>query len=165
MSLLRFFTWLEETSGSTAIRESILTYPIIETTHVLTLCLSVGMIALLDLRLLGLTLPQVPVSQVVGRLLPWALPGFVLSVITGVLLFYSSPVRISQNIFFKVKLVMLVLAAVNALAFHKRVYRRVAEWDLDIATPTAARVAGAVSLVLWIGIVTAGRMIAYNWFD
>ena len=60
---------------------------------------------------------------------------------------------------------MLILAGLNVWLFHSRVERRVADWDLTPATPAAARVAAIVSLILWAGIVVAGRMIAYNWFD
>ena len=165
MSLLPFFEWLESTPGSVAIRESILLYPLVETTHVLTLCIFVGMTAMWDLRLLGLTMRRVPASQVVGRLRPWAVAGFVVMVISGVLLFYSGPVRASQNIFFQVKMAMIVLAGLNAFTFHKTVYRRVADWDHATVTPLRARVAGFWSLVLWAGVVVAGRMQAYNWFD
>lgn len=162
---LRFTEWLESTAWSTAIRESIWVYPIIETTHVLTLCLFLGLIAVMDLRLVGSTLKRVPVSEIVERLLPWALVGFVLSVVSGLLLLYSSPVRIVHNIFFRLKLVLLVLAGVNAWMFHTGIYRRIREWDVDGVIPRRAKVAGAVSLALWAGIVTSGRMIAYNWFD
>ncbi len=165
MSLLSFFEWLENTPGSIGIRESILFYPLVETSHVLTLCLFLGMIALWDLRLVGLAFRTVPVSEVGGRLLPWGLAGFVLMAISGGLLFYSGPVRASGNIFFQVKMVMLVLACANAFVFHRTIYRGVAEWDHDARTPTRARVAGVVSLVLWSGVVVCGRMQAYNWFD
>lgn len=165
MSLLPFFEWLENTPGSVAIRESILFYPFVETTHVLTLCLFLGMIAMWDLRLLGLAMRRVPASQVGGRLLPWAMAGFVVMVISGVLLFYSGPVRASQNIFFQVKMTMIVLAGLNAFVFHKMVYRWVADWEELAVTPLSVRVAGFLSLVLWAGVVVAGRMQAYNWFD
>ena len=160
-----FFEWLENTSGSIAIRESIMFYPLVETTHVLTLCLFLGMIAMLDLRLLGLALRRVPASQVAGRLLPWAAAGFVVMVISGGLLFYSGPVRASRNIFFQVKMVMLVMAGLNAFVFHRGIYRKIAVWDQDAVTPARAKVAGFLSLLLWAGVVVAGRMQAYNWFD
>ena len=86
-------------------------------------------------------------------------------IITGVLLFYAIPVRYSQNIFFRVKVIMLILAGLNVWWFHSRVEKTVDRWDLDPVTPKAARVAAIVSLVLWAGIVVTGRMIAYNWFD
>ena len=74
-------------------------------------------------------------TDIVRRLLPWAIAGFVLSVISGVLLFYSSPVRFAHNIFFRYKLIALVLAGVNAWAFHTGIYRKIADWDRELLTP------------------------------
>ena len=165
MSLLRFCEWLANTPGSIALHESLWGYPLVESTHVLTMCLFLGMIVMLDLRLLSVTMRCVPVSQVAGRLLPWARAGFVVMVITGSLLFYAIPVRTFHSIFFRFKLVMLMLAGLNVWVFHSTVFRKVAEWDLDPVLPKRARMAGALSLVLWASIVVAGRMIAYNWFD
>ena len=165
MSLLGFCEWLANTPWSIALHESTWGYPIVESVHVLTLCLFLGMAVMLDLRLLGVTMRRAPVSEVVGRLLPWAAAGFVLMVISGALLFYAIPVRTFQNIFFRVKVVMLILSGLNVWVFHSTLYRRVAEWDLDPVPPKRARVAAGLSLLLWAGIVVAGRMIAYNWFD
>ncbi len=165
MDFLPFIRWLDATPGSVAIRESILLYPVIETTHVLMLCLFLGMIAMLDLRLLGVGLRGVPVSQVAGRLLPWALAGFVLMAVSGALLFYSGPLRAWGNVFFRIKMVMILLTGVNALVFHWTVYQRVVSWDNDARPPLRARVAGFCSLMLWCGVVICGRMQAYNWFD
>jgi hypothetical protein len=165
MSLLSFCEWLADTPGSIALHESPWGYPIVESTHVLTMCLFLGMIVMLDLRLLSVTMRRVPVSQVAGRLLPWARAGFVVMTISGALLFYAIPVRTIHSIWFRYKVVALILAGLNAWAFHSGVFRRVAEWDLDPVLPKRARMAGALSLVLWASIVIAGRMIAYNWFD
>ncbi len=165
MNLSSFFQWLEGTAGSVAIRESTLLYPVIETTHVLTLCLFLGMIAMLDLRLVGVGLRGVPVSQVAGRLLPWALAGFAIMAVSGVLLFYSGPVRASGNIFFQIKMILIALTGVNALIFHWTIERRVADWDSDPVPPFRARLAGFCSLVLWSAVLICGRMQAYNWFD
>jgi hypothetical protein len=84
---------------------------------------------------------------------------------SGVLLFYAIPVRSYQNIFFRIKVVLLILAGLNAFVFHTSIDRRVAEWDRDPVPPRAARRAGAASLLLWAVIIVCGRMIAYNWFD
>lgn len=165
MSLSSFFAWLEGTAASVGIRESILFYPLVETTHVLTLCLFLGMTATWDLRLVGWAMRKIPVSEVVNRLWPWAMAGFALMVASGLLLFLSSPVRASQNIFFQIKMVMLALAGVNAFVFHRSVFRSVAQWDTAAVLPAQARLAGACSLVLWAGVVVCGRMQAYNWFD
>jgi hypothetical protein len=165
MSLLRLCEWLADTRWSIALHESIWAYPIVESIHVLALCLFLGLTVMLDLRLLGVAMRRSPVSEVAGRLLPWTAVGFVLMVTTGALLFYAIPVRTFHNIFFRIKVLMLILSGLNAWVFHSTVYRRVAEWDLDAVPPRRARVAGGLSLALWAGIVVAGRMIAYNWFD
>jgi hypothetical protein len=165
VSLLAFCQWLAETNGSIALHESLYMYPLIESAHVLTLCLFVGMAAMLDLRLVGWSFRRVPVSELSQRLLPWMAVGFTIMVITGLLLFYAIPIRSYQSIWFRIKVVMLVLAGLNAWVFHARVYQRVETWNLDPVPPRPARIAGAASLLLWALIIIFGRMIAYNWFD
>ena len=165
MNLQPYMEWLESTSASISIRESIMLYPLIETTHVLTLALFLGMIAILDLRLTGLGLRSIRVSEVAGKLLPWAFVGFALMVLSGSLLFLSGPVRASQNVFFQIKVVMIGLAGVNAWVFHNTIYRRILDWDAAPSPPPRARAAGFLSLLLWSGVVVCGRMQAYNWFD
>jgi hypothetical protein len=127
--------------------------------------LFVGFSVLLDLRLLGLAMQRVPASEVARRLLPWMVAGFVLMLTTGLLLFFAIPIRTYQSIFFRLKVLLLLLAGINVWVFHASVWRRVAEWDLDPVPPKSVRLAGAASLVLWICVIFAGRMIAYNWFD
>ena len=165
MSVSRFCEWLAQTPGSIALHESLYMYPLVESVHVLTLCLFVGLAAVLDLRLLGVTLRRVPVSELAARLLPYMAAGFVVMIATGSLLFYAIPVRSFHNVFFRAKMIMLVLAGLNAWVFHGRVYRRVFDWDLAPIAPSAARIGGTLSLVLWAAIIVSGRMIAYNWFD
>ncbi|MBM52766.1 MAG: hypothetical protein CL485_07240 [Acidobacteria bacterium] len=145
--------------------ESLYVWPLLESTHVLSLGLFVGTAVMNDLRLLGWTMREVPVSEVTGRLLPWTRIGFAVMLTTGLLLFYSSPVRYYHNIFFRFKVLLLIVAGLNAFVFHRGIHRRVAEWDNDTKLPRAARVAGAVSLIAWALIVVSGRLIAYNWFD
>jgi len=157
--------WLASTRWSIALHESLYMYPLVESTHVLALTLFVGLAVMLDLRLLGLTLKNVPVSEMLDRVLPWTKVGFVIMIVTGALLFYAIPVRNYQNVFFRVKVIMLLLAGLNVWIFHWRVERRVADWDLDPVPPKAARVAAVISIALWAAIIVAGRMIAYNWFD
>jgi hypothetical protein len=165
MSPLAFFGWLADTSWSTGLHESQYAYSIIESIHVWALCLFVGMTIMFDLRLLGWTLRSVPVSEVIRRLQPWTIAGFAVMVLSGTLLFFAIPVRSYQNIFFRGKMLLLILAGLNVWFFHSRIFPKVATWDVNGVPPRTARIAGAVSLTLWIGIVISGRMIAYNWFD
>lgn len=165
MSLLGFFEWLAQTRASVAMAESIWAFPIVESVHVLTLCLFLGMATMLDLRLLGLVMRDVPVSEVATRLLPWTVAGFWVMVISGVLTFLNAPVRYYENIFFRIKIVALLLAGLNVWVFHSGIWLKVSDWERDAVAPFRARLAGILSLVLWGCIVVAGRMIAYNWFD
>jgi hypothetical protein len=164
-SLLAFFQKMGDSSWSTGLHESRYAYDLIESVHVWALCLFFGLAVMFDFRLLGWSMRSVPVSEVARRLLPWTVVGFVIMVISGALLFSAIPLRSFQNIFFRTKMILLLLAGVNVWIFHSGVYRRVASWDLEQKPPRPARVAGALSLVLWVCIVLSGRMIAYNWFD
>lgn len=167
MLLFRFCEWLAATPGSVALHESRYMYLIVLTVHVLTLCVFVGTAAMLDLRLLGLTLRRVPASEVMARLLPWTGAGFLVMLVSGALLFYAAPVLRYQNLFFRIKMVTLILAVMNAWVFHRTVYRKRADWDMDPVPPRGARVAGVLSLALWAVLITAGRLIPYQayWFD
>src|SRR5436190_2556452 len=165
MSLLPFCEWLASTQWSIALHESLYMYPLVESVHVLTLTLFVGFATLLDLRLLGLVLRKSRVDEVAERLLPWTITGFIIMVISGVALFYAIPVRTYQSIWFRWKVVFLILAGINVWFFHSRIYTRVGEWGADLITPKAARRAGLFSLILWALVIVFGRMIAYNWYD
>jgi uncharacterized protein YacL len=165
MSPLAFFEWLADTSWSVDLHESQYAYPVIESIHVWTMAVFFGSVAMFDLRLLGVTMRKVPASEVVHRLLPLTIAAFVIMVISGTLLFFAIPLRSYQSIFFRGKMLLMLLAGLNVWIFHSRVYPKVAAWEGDGAQPRAAKVAGAVSLALWIGIIFSGRMIAYNWFD
>jgi hypothetical protein len=166
MALHNVMEWMADTAWSVGLHESRYAYSIIESVHVWTLCVFVGFAVFLDLRLLGLTLRRVPVSQIAERILPWTKVAFVVMVASGLLLFFAIPLRTYHNVFFRLKAVLLVLAALNAWVFHNGgLYGRLAEWDTVAPTPRAAKLAGATSLVLWVAIIFSGRMIAYNWFD
>jgi uncharacterized protein DUF6644 len=159
-----FMAWLANTEWSTALHESQYAYSVIESVHVWTLCLFLGFAVILDLRLVGAIFRDVPVSQLARRVLPWMTVGFVIMVISGVVLFYAIPLRTYHNVFFRMKAVLLILAGLNAFVFHHGIYTKVAHWDLKVP-PRPARVAGFCSLALWAAIVFSGRLIAYNWFD
>jgi len=162
---LDFFAWLSETPWSVDLHESEIAYSLIESIHVWTLILFFGLMIMIDLRLLGWAMRGIPISDFVRRVLPWAKVGFVMMVVTGTLLVFAIPLRSYQNIFFRTKMILLVLAGLNVWYFHSRVYPTVAAWDGQGVPPRVARIAGGVSLVLWVSIVFSGRMIAYNWFD
>ena len=164
--IFQYVQWLNANEYSIALRESQWMYPIIESVHVLSLTLFVGMSVLWDLRLMGVLLTPVSITETQERLIPWMMAGFVLMVVSGIVLFFGDPVRFYLNIFFRVKLVLLLFAGANAYFFHASASGHdLRSWDLAPRTPFRARLAGSLSIFLWAGIITCGRMIAYNWFN
>ena len=151
MSLFGFCQWLEQTGLSVAIRESAWAFPIIESVHVLGLCLF-GMAILMDFRVLGLALRRVPAAEIAADLMPWMTAGIVVVVVSGILTFLNTPVEYCNNTVFRIKVIMLLLVAVNAWVLRARRLRQ----------GRKAAFARSVSLVLWAGIIVAGRMITYS---
>lgn len=155
------FKWLQDTPIGSHISDSLWLFPFIESFHVWGIVLLVSATGMLDLRLLGLALKEQPVSKLNRKLLPWAWCGFVIMVVTGTLLFSSEATKLYNNGAFLLKMCLIFLAGVNALVFHSTIYQRVDKWDLAGVTPIGAKLAGAFSLVLWVGVIFAGRWIAY----
>jgi hypothetical protein len=160
--VLSICQWIYQTPMSVAIRESIWVYPILDVLHCVGILLVAGTIVVVDLRLLGFGLRRLPVSSVVGQVLPWTLGGFGFMLITGSLLAWSEPVRLYKSLFFPWKLLFLAIAGLNALLFHYGVYRGVGAWDSDSLTPARARLAGAISIACWICVIAAGRAVGYE---
>ncbi len=161
MMLESAMAWLHDTSFGTVIRESTWAEPIIETVHVLTLTVFLGFVILLDLRLLDLILRRTPVSRVFQRLNPFLFGSFAVMLITGISLFAGDPVLFYSTVFFKLKMVLLLAAALNVVVFGLTLGRSLPQWDTLSHTPRGAKITGLVSLVLWIGVVACGRGIAY----
>jgi hypothetical protein len=153
---------LENTSVATAIREGSVLFPWIECVHVLALTLVIGSIAVVDLRLIGVTSRDRGVSYVTATVLPITWTAFVCAFLTGVLMFSSNASTYGSNIYFRIKMALIVLAGINMGVYHLAVNRGVEGWGTAATTPTRARVAGAVSLCLWLGIVAAGRWIGFT---
>jgi hypothetical protein len=137
-------------------------FPLVEGTHVLALAFSVGTVIWFDLRLIGVWMPHQPVSRVFGALKPWMLSGFAVMFTTGALLFMSLATSAYAHLYFRIKMALLVLAGLNVAVFTFTVDRRRHEWDAAPIPPLQARIAGLVSLVLWAGIIAAGRIMAYT---
>jgi hypothetical protein len=157
-------TKLAETPWSIGLHESLYMYAITESTHVMSIMLFVGTIAMVDLRLLGVSYTKVPVSQMLSRMLPWTIAGFVLLVITGGMLFLAIPVRTYHSLWFRLKCLMILIAAINIAVFTFKVERDKAKWDLG-RVPGNSKICAVVSLSAWACVIVFGRLIAYNWFD
>ena len=156
-----FFQWLYDTSLAEAIRSNEMLFPWLESIHVLAITLVLGSIAVVDLRLLGIASRSRPVTRLIREVLPVTWCAFIVAVLSGGTLFTSNAVEYSKNFPFQMKMVLMALAGLNMLAFHLVTYRSVGQWDEAPETPAAARVAGGVSIALWLGIVAFGRWIAY----
>jgi hypothetical protein len=158
----QIFQALEGTPWGTAVRESTWLFPTIESIHVLSLVLVVGSIMVVDLRLLNIASRQRSVKELTDEVLPWTWTAFVCALITGSLLFSSSAVRYTGIWQFEAKMCMLVLAAINMGIFHLGAFRSVAQWDrAPSQPPLAAKLAGGISLSIWVIIVALGRWIGF----
>ena len=162
MMLSGLLTRLEATSLATAVRESTWLFPTIETLHVLSIALVVGTIMIVDLRLINVASRRRAVSELMRETLPWTWVAFVCAVITGSMLFSSQAVKYSQDGPFEFKMLLLLLAGINMAAFHLGSYRSVALWDRAVMTPTGARIAGGLSLAIWVTVVALGRWIGFT---
>jgi hypothetical protein len=139
-------------------------WSLLEGTHLLTLMLFFGTIALVDLRMLGLVFRGAPYSRVSGKLLGLTVAGFVIVTVTGLALFFAKPLDYYHNIFFRLKMVLIVLALVNMVVFHLWLQRDLPRWDAAPVAPAAVRIAGGLSLTLWILVIACGRYIPQTWF-
>jgi hypothetical protein len=162
MSLLGWCQWLEQTPLATAISESVWLFPLIEGTHIMALPLSVGLMVMFDLRLLGLAFKNGSTARLMGDVVRWSKLGFAVMFTTGGLLFMTQAGKAYGNAFFRAKLIFLVMLGLNALVYHAIFYSRMAEWDASGRTPLGARLCGALSLVVWIGVIICGRTMAYQ---
>ena len=161
MSILSVCQWLQSLPWATGIKHSAWQFPVIESIHSLALAVMLWPAAILDLRLLGLVMRRRPVSTVAAQFLPWVWTGFAAMILTGALLFSAEAVKCYDSPFFRMKVTLLAVAGLNALLFHYTVFPDVASWDKDAATPGRAKLAGGLSLAVWIGVVAMGRALAY----
>ncbi len=155
-----FLVYLETSGLATLMRQSQWLYPFVEIAHILGFVTLVGSVAMLDLRLLGFS-RSLPVLGMARHLLRWSLGSLLLVVPSGLMMFSAHATEFADNTAFRVKLLLLVTAAVNAAWFHQTSFRSVGDWNTRVAPPLQSRVAAGVSLALWIGVICCGRLIAY----
>ena len=164
--LYEFALWLDRHPWSTAIHESLYLYSWIESTHVLALMLFLGLLLIVDLRLLGVAFNQVKIAPLANAVDKPMMIGFFIMLTTGILLFYAIPVRTTQSIWFRIKIALMIIAAINAFFVRRRVRQienvepaRQQQWQRQL------KWGAGLSLALWFGVITTGRMIAYDWWD
>ncbi len=161
MSLVELAGQISDSAVGTFLRESLILFPLIEGIHLLGLALSFGLIFFTDLRLIGVFLPQVPVSQILNQLRRWIFAGFALTFASGLLLFWAEADTMVTNPAFLLKSVAIVIALANAIAFEIAWGKRGAAWVDQPVAPGAARLAGWVSLSFWTAATVGGRLIPY----
>jgi len=152
---------LEDSGLATAIRNSSYWFPSLEAVHVMALSLVLGSITVVDLRMLGIASKSRSAERVSMELLTWTWGGFAVAVLSGFVMFTTNARVYAHNTAFLIKMAMLVLAGLNMVVFHLTAARSMRRWDHE-AAPTIGKVAATLSLVLWIGIVVAGRVIGFT---
>jgi hypothetical protein len=155
-----WLVWLQEGAVGQAMRQSLLLYPAVEILHILAFVMLVGAILALDIRLLG-GHRFLAARGLARHLLPISIAGFVMAVPTGALLFVTEAVAVARNPAFLTKLSLIGLGGLNAALFHLGPWRSITGWDLEQPPPRAARLAGGLSIALWLGVIVCGRLIAY----
>ena len=136
-------------------------FPIVETLHVIALTIVVGSIAMIDLRLLGMVSRTSPVSRLSKEVLPWTWSAWCVAAVFGSLMFASNARGYAGKLQFQLKFTCMALAALNMLIFQFGAFRHVERWDLG-EPPRSAKVAGALSLLLWISVVFFGRWVGFT---
>lgn len=157
-----FVAAIEATALADSIRESDVLFPFIESIHVIAISLVVGSILVLDLRLLGFASLQRPVNRLTNSILPVTWGAFAFAVVTGLLLFISNASKYLANGYFDAKLCLIAAAGLNMMIFHGIGAKDMAKWEQQKSTPMPARIAGALSILIWIAVVACGRMIGFT---
>jgi hypothetical protein len=155
-----WLVWLETSGLAVAMRQWQWLYPAVEIVHIIGFVVLVGAALMFDARLLGRS-RDVPVSALERHLLPWARWSLLLIVPTGTMMFAAHATEMAENPAFRLKLLLITAALLNAAVFHRWPFRTVGDWDTQAAGPGAARAAGVLSLALWTSVIACGRLIAY----
>jgi hypothetical protein len=162
MSLYEICQFIQDSQIGTAIRESQIVFPVIESFHVLGLAVSAGAIVLLDLRLTGLGMAHVMPAQIMRRLKSWYMTGFGIMILTGGLLFWAEAEKLYRSPTFRWKLIFLVIAGLNAAYYEVKYVPTMDTWDGKSTLPSGAKLAGWCSLVSWAAVIGFGRWTAYG---
>ncbi len=155
---------LEASALGRAMREWLWLYPAVEIVHIAGIALLFGSIAVLDLRLLGLS-REIPGRRLARHVLPWSAASFLLIVPSGLMMFTAHASDFIQSAVFIVKMCLILAAGLNAALFHAITFRTADVWDAEemrkLAPPPSARLAAGASLALWIAVIACGRLLAY----
>jgi hypothetical protein len=157
-----FISYFENSALADNIRENDVLFPLIESLHVVSICLVVGSIFAVDLRLLGLASTDRSVSRVTNGILPLTWTAFAVAVASGSLLFISNATKYLGNDYFDAKILLICAAGLNMAMFHALTAKDLPRWENDTRLPLPARLAGGLSILLWIAVVACGRWIGFT---
>ena len=155
------WSWLEATALSQAMRGWLWLYPIIEIIHIIGFVVLVGAVTMFDLRVLGLS-PHLSIYALGRHLLRWSVAGLLFIVPAGLMMFSAHPDEFANSTVFLLKLGLIGVAGVNAVLFHRGVYRSVERWNTGTAAPAAAKAHALLSIALWVAVISCGRLLAYT---
>lgn len=153
---------IEHSAFATAIRDSIAAFLIIQSLHLVAMALVFGTVVILDLRLLGLAWVARPFDRIAADVMKWTWGGFALSAITGALQFITNAQVYVDNTAFRIKVALLLLTGLNVLVFQLTAWRTVGQWSQQRRAPALGRAVAVVSLLVWLGVIVAGRMIGFT---
>jgi len=159
--LLSFVQWIQLTHFFTALRGSAYLYPIVLSLHMVGIALFGGMVLMTDLRLLGLTMLKRPIADVVNQLRVPKRWGLLLTATCGILMAGSKAEEYYYNAFFRTKLILFAAVIIAELVFYRGVYANPAALDRTPSVPGRAKLAAAISMLLWTSIACCGRGIGY----
>ena len=154
------WSWLESSGVAVAMRQWTWLYPIVEVTHIIGFVVLVGAAFMFDLRLLGIS-RGLPVTQLGRHLLGWSRVGLLIVVPTGFLMFMTNAMKLSGNPVFRMKLILIVFAGINALVFRVWISNSIKYWDVHESSPLAAKLSAVFSLVAWSAVISCGRLMAF----
>lgn len=153
---------IEGWSVASAIRNGLYSFPMLESIHVVGLAVVFGTILIIDLRLLGAASANRPFQKMAPEILKWTWVGFAVTLVTGALMFTTNAGVYYHNTYFRIKMLLLLLAGVNMGIFELTTGRRVQLWGQELSTPRAAKTAAKVSLLIWISVIVCGRLIGFT---
>jgi len=162
MDFPAFLKSLEDSGIARGVRSSLYYFPFLESVHVMALAVLFGTILVVDLRALGLASKQRPFTRMSAELLRFTWGAFIVSALTGSVMFMTNARVYAHNTSFQVKMVLLAIAGLNMAAFHLTAGRSAASWDRAPAAPRAGRITAATSIALWIAVIFAGRVIGFT---
>ncbi len=157
-----FISYFENSGLADNIRENDVLFPLIESMHVVAICLVVGSILVVDLRLLGLASIHRSLSRVTSGILPLTWSAFAVAVTSGLLLFISNATKYLGNGYFVAKICLICAAGLNMAIFHGISAKDLPRWENETLLPLPARLAGGLSILLWVSVVICGRWIGFT---